>query len=63
VTGSLLVLLSVAALSASTALLAAALGRPLVADLLAAAAVLAGLAAFIATAVFTIRRAGRAGGS
>jgi uncharacterized membrane protein YhaH (DUF805 family) len=56
-TGALLVLLSLAALSASTALLSAALELPLVADVLAITAALSGLAAFIMTAVFTVRRA------
>ena len=61
-TGALLVSLSLAALAASGALLAAAWGLPLVADVLAAGAGVLGLAAFVATAIFTVRRARRSGG-
>lgn len=60
-TSALLVLLSLAALSASTALLSAAWGFSFIADALVATAALAGLAAFVMTAVFTVRRARRLG--
>ena len=60
-TSALFVLLSVAALCASSALLMARLGLALVADALAVAAALCGLAAFASVAVFTVRRARRLG--
>jgi uncharacterized membrane protein YhaH (DUF805 family) len=56
-TSALLVLLSLAALSVSVALLSAALDLPLLADVLVAIAAVSGVAAFLATAVFTVRRA------
>jgi hypothetical protein len=58
-TSTLLVLLSVAALCASLALLVAHLGLARVADALAVTAALCGLAAFALVAVFTVRRARR----
>ena len=61
-TGALLVSLSLAALAASCALLAASWGLPLVANVLATVAAVLGLAAFGATAIFTVRRARRSGG-
>jgi hypothetical protein len=60
-TSALLVLLSVAALCASLALLAADLGLPVIADALAISAALCGLSAFALVAAFTVRRARRAG--
>jgi hypothetical protein len=60
-TNALLVLLTVAALCASLALLVAHLGLAMVADALAVAAALCGLAAFASVAVFTVRRARRLG--
>jgi len=62
-TGALLVLLSLAALCASTALLSASWGAPVLADTLAAIAALSGLVAFIMVVVFTVRRARRAAGT
>ena len=63
-TGALLVSLSLAALAASGALLAPPRGDlPLVADVLVAVAAALGLAAFVATAIFTVRRARRSGGA
>jgi hypothetical protein len=60
-TSALLVLVSVAALSASGALLLARLGVPPLADTLAVTAAVCGLAAFGLAAAHTLRRAGRAG--
>jgi uncharacterized membrane protein YhaH (DUF805 family) len=60
-TSVLLVLLSLAALGASLAVLAASLGLVLLADVLAAAAALGGLAAFVLVAAFTVRRARQLG--
>jgi uncharacterized membrane protein YhaH (DUF805 family) len=60
-TSILLVLLSLAALGASLALLAASLGLPLLADALVAASALCGLGAFVLVAVFTVRRARQLG--
>jgi hypothetical protein len=60
-TSVLLVLLSVAALSASLALLVAHLGLPRLADTLAITATLCGLAAFGLVAGYTVRRARRLG--
>jgi pilus assembly protein TadC len=62
-TSVLLVLLSVAALGSSLALLFASLGLPWAADALAVAAALGGLGGFVLTAAFTIRRARRLGGA
>lgn len=56
-TSVLLVLLTVAALSASLALLTAHLGPPRLADILAVAAAVCGLAAFGLVAGYTVRRA------
>ena len=60
-TTALLLLLTVAALSASLALLAAQLGWALLADTLAITAASCGLAAFAVVAVFTVRQARRLG--
>lgn len=60
-TGALLVLLSLAALSASTALLSASWGLFSIADALAVTAAVSGLTAFGLTAVFTVRRARASG--
>jgi uncharacterized membrane protein YhaH (DUF805 family) len=60
-TSALLVLLSLAALGASLALLAASLGLVLLADALATASALSGLAAFVLVAAFTVRRARQLG--
>jgi hypothetical protein len=60
-TSVLLVLLALAALGASLALLAASLGLTLVADALAAASALGGLTAFVLVAAFTVRRARQLG--
>lgn len=60
-TSVLLVLLTVAALSASLALLMAQQGLPLIADTLAVTAALCGLAAFGLVAGYTVRRARRLG--
>jgi hypothetical protein len=61
VTSVLLVLLTVAALGASFALLAAHLGLPRLADALAFTAAGCGLAAFGLVAGYTVRRARRIG--
>jgi uncharacterized membrane protein YhaH (DUF805 family) len=61
-TSALLVLVAVAALSASGALLGARLGMSSLADTLAVTAALCGLAAFGLAAAHTVRRAGRTGG-
>ena len=58
-TTALLVLLAVAALSASLALLMARLGVALLADTLAVTAALCGVSAFGLVAVYTVRRARR----
>jgi hypothetical protein len=58
-TSALLVLLSIAALCASLALLAAHLGPPVIAHALAVTAALCGLAAFALVAAFTVHRARR----
>lgn len=60
-TSVLLVLLSVAALGSSLALLAASAGLTGPADLLAGTSALAGLGSFVVAAVFTVRRARRLG--
>jgi uncharacterized membrane protein YhaH (DUF805 family) len=60
-TSALLVLLSLAALGASLALLAASLGLAVLADVLATASALGGLAAFVLVAAFTVRRARQLG--
>ena len=60
-TSALLVLLAVAALSASTALLAAQLGLTGLADALAATAAACGLVAFGLAAGYTVHRARRLG--
>lgn len=60
-TSALLVLLSVAALSASFALLMAHLGLPFLADTLAVTAALCGLASFGLVAGYTVCRARRLG--
>ncbi len=60
-TSALLVLLSLAVLGASLALLAASLGLSVLADVLAAASGLSGLAAFVVVAAFTVRRARQLG--
>jgi hypothetical protein len=60
-TSALLVILSVAALCASLALLAAHLGLRVIADALAISAALCGFSAFALMAAFTLRRARRAG--
>lgn len=60
-TSVLLVLLTVAALSASFALLVAHLGLPWLADTLAVTAAGCGLAAFGLVAGYTVRRARRLG--
>ena len=60
-TSALLVLLTVAALCASVALLAAHLGWPALADALAVTAAACGVAAFGLVAGFTVRRARRLG--
>jgi uncharacterized membrane protein YhaH (DUF805 family) len=60
-TSALLVLLTLAALSASLALLTAHLGLPLLANTLAVTAALCGLASFGLVAGFTVRRARRLG--
>ncbi len=60
-TSALLVLLSLAALGASLALLAASFGLALLADALATASALGGLAAFVLVAAFTVRRARQLG--
>jgi uncharacterized membrane protein YhaH (DUF805 family) len=60
-TSALLVLLSQAALGASLALLAASLRLALLADVLATASALGGLAAFVLVAAFTVRRARQLG--
>lgn len=60
-TSALLALLSTAALGASLALLAASLGWAQLADVLAGAAALGGLAAFALVAHFTLRRARQLG--
>lgn len=60
-TSALLVLLSLAALSVSVAFLSAALDLPFLADVLVAIAAVSGVAAFLATAVFTVRRARASG--
>ena len=61
-TSALLVLLSLAALSASLALLTAHLGLAVPANALAITAALCGLAAFALVAAFTVWRARRLGG-
>ncbi len=58
---ALFALLSAAALGASLALLAAHLGWARLADALVAIAALGGLAAFLLTARFTLRRARQLG--
>jgi len=63
-TSGLLVLLSLAALGASLALLAARLGAAALADAFAITSALCGLVAFLLVAVYSARRArqlGRAG--
>jgi hypothetical protein len=60
-TNALLVLLTLAALSASLALLMAHLGLPVLADALAVTAALCGLASFALVAGYTVRRARRLG--
>ena len=60
-TSILLVLLTVAALSASLALLTAHLGLPVLADTLAITAALCGLAALGLVAGYTVRHARRLG--
>jgi hypothetical protein len=60
-TSALLVLLTVAALSASLALLMAHLALPFLADTLAVTAALCGLASFGLAAVHTVRSARRLG--
>jgi len=60
-TSALLVLLSLAALSASLALLAAHLGLAVLTNVLAITAALCGLAAFALVAAFTVWRAHRPG--
>jgi hypothetical protein len=60
-TSALLVLLTLAALCASSALLAARLGAGALVDVLAVTAALCGLAAFALVAGFTVRRARRLG--
>lgn len=60
-TSVLLVLLTVAALGASFALLVAHLGRPWLADALAVTAAVCGLAAFGLVAGYTVRRARQIG--
>jgi uncharacterized membrane protein YhaH (DUF805 family) len=60
-TSALLVLLTLAALSASLALLTAHLGLPFLANTLAVTAALCGLASFGLVAGFTVRRARRLG--
>ena len=60
-TNALLVLLTTAALGASSALLAAHLGWGLLADILAGTAALCSLTSFAAVATFTVRRARRLG--
>jgi hypothetical protein len=60
-TSGLLVLLSLAALGASLALLAARLGLTALADALAVASALCGLAAFVLVAAYTVRRARQLG--
>jgi hypothetical protein len=60
-TSALLVLLAVAALSASGALLVARFGLAVVADTLAATAAVCGLVAFGLAAGYTVRRARRLG--
>ena len=60
-TSALLVLLSLAALSASLALMVANLGLARLADALAVTAALCGVAAFTLVAVFTLRRARQLG--
>ena len=60
-TSALLVLLTVAALSASLALLMAHLGLAFLADTLAVTAALCGLTSFGLAAGYTVRRARRLG--
>ena len=55
-TSALLVLLSLAALCASLALLVANLGLALLADALAVTAALCGLASFVLVTAFTVHR-------
>lgn len=60
-TSGLLVLLSLGALGASLALLAARLGLATLADALAVGSALCGLAAFVLVAAYTVRRARQLG--
>ena len=60
-TSVLLVVISLAALCASLALLVANLGLRLLADVLAVTSALCGFAAFALVAAFTVRRARRLG--